>query len=125
MCIIKFTVMQTIQEKLKDLNALVLQGKTLEAFEKYYHPDVVMQENHLEPTVGKDANRQRELAFFDAVTEFRDARVLGTAVGENISYVTWKYDYTHREWGVRDYTQVSVQTWKDGLIVREEFFYGS
>ncbi|MBN9382017.1 MAG: nuclear transport factor 2 family protein [Chitinophagaceae bacterium] len=117
--------MQNIQKKLTDLNTLVLQGKALEAFEKYYHPDVVMQENHLEPTVGKDANRQRELAFFDAVTEFRDARVLGTAVGEGISYVTWKYDYTHRDWGVRDYTQVSVQTWRDGLIVREQFFYGS
>lgn len=122
---IKSSVMQNIQKKLTDLNTLVLQGKALEAFEKYYHPDVVMQENHLEPTVGKDANRQRELAFFDAVTEFRDARVLGTAVGEGISYVTWKYDYTHRDWGVRDYTQVSVQTWRDGLIVREQFFYGS
>jgi len=117
--------MQKIHEKLADLNALVLAGRALEAFDKYYHPEVVMQENHLEPTVGKEANRQREIAFFDAVTEFRSARVMGMAVGENISYVTWKYDYSHKDWGVRDYTQVSVQTWKDGLIVREQFFYGN
>ena len=117
--------MQNIHEKLADLNNLVLTGRALEAFDKYYHPEVVMQENHQQPTVGKDANREREIAFFNDITEFRGAEVLGTAVGENISYVTWKFDYSHKEWGVRDYTQVSVQTWKDGLIVKEQFFYGN
>ena len=57
--------------------------------------------------------------------EFRNASVLGVAVGDNISYVTWHYDYTHREWGVRNYTQVSVQHWKDGRIIREQFIYSN
>jgi hypothetical protein len=37
--------------------------------------------------------------------------------------VIWKYDYTHKEWGTRDYTQVSVQHWKDGKIIHEQFIY--
>jgi len=115
--------METLLEKISDLNDLVLQGKSMEAFEQYYHDDVEMQENENPPTVGKSNNRKRELAFFDSITEFRGARPLKVSVGENISMVEWHYDYTHSEWGVRKYTQVSVQEWKDGHIIREKFYY--
>jgi len=116
--------METLKQKLSDLNQLVLNGKALDAFDKYYHPDVVMQENESSPTIGKAANRKREEEFYGNITEFRGAEVKGTTVGDNLSSVIWSYDYTHKEWGVRKYTQVSVQHWKDGLIVREQFFYG-
>lgn len=117
--------MITIQQKLSELNQLVLAGKSLEAFEKFYHSDVTMQENEAAPTIGKEANRQREIEFYSNVTEFRSAEVRGITFGENISTVIWHYDYSHKDWGKRNYTQVSVQTWKDGLIVREQFFYGN
>jgi len=115
----------TIETSVNDLNTLILDGKAMEAFEKYYAEEVVMQENETIPTKGKETNRLRERAFFDNITEFRGASVLSKAVGENVSYVTWHFDYTHKEWGVRNYTQVSAQTWKDGKIVKEQFFYGS
>jgi hypothetical protein len=117
--------MSEISKKLNDLNSLVLSGKLIEAFEKYYDDNVSMQENAGIPTVGKKANYERELRFLDNITEFRNAAVLDLAVGNDISYVTWQLDYTHKEWGVRNYTQVSVQHWKDGKIVREQFFYGN
>lgn len=114
-----------IESAIRELNHMVLNGRALEAFEKFYHEQVSMQENHLPPTVSKEANRKREDAFFDNVVEFRGAEVKGLAVGDNISYVTWQYDYTHREWGVRNYTQVSVQHWQDGQIIFEQFFYNN
>lgn len=113
----------TIEQSLKDLNELVLAGQPMEAFEKYYHEDVSMQENDAPPTLTKAANRQREIEFFGNITEFRGAEVKAMSVGDNISFVIWKYDYTHREWGVRNYTQVSVQYWQDGKIIRERFLY--
>jgi hypothetical protein len=119
------TNMTTLKEKITELNQLVLAGKALDAFEKFYHPDVVMQENENAPTVSKEANRKRELEFFANITEFRGAQVKGITTGEDISTVIWHYDYTHKEWGVRNYTQVSVQHWKDGLIIKEQFFYGN
>jgi hypothetical protein len=115
----------TIEEKIKNLNNLILDGKAMEGFEMFYDDEVVMQENELTPTVGKDANRQRELSFFGNIADFRGARVLNLAAGENVSFVTWHFDYTHKEWGVRNYTQVSVQHWKNGKIVKEQFFYGN
>ena len=117
--------MSALLAKIDDLNDLVLQGKALEAFEKYYHDEVIMQENESSPTIGKEANRQREKEFFSAITEFRTARPLKITVGEGVSMVQWHYDYTHKDWGVRNYSQVSVQEWKDGKIIKEQFFYGN
>lgn len=117
--------MNTLHDKIRELNELVLAGKAMDAFEKFYHPDVVMQENENTPTHGKDANRQRELEFFSNVTDFRGAAVLDVAVGDNTTMVVWHYDYTHRTWGERHYKQVSVQHWQDGLIIHEQFFYGN
>lgn len=117
--------MQTLKDKIEHLNQLVLEGKALDAFELYYDDEVIMQENESEPTIGKHANRQREIDFFGSITEFRGANVEGIAVGENMSTVIWKFDYTHKDWGIRNYKQVSVQHWKDGKIVKEQFFYGN
>jgi len=117
--------MSTIVEKIKHVNQLVVEGKLLDAFEMYYDDEVVMQENAMPPTVGKDANRQRELAFLNDVTEFRGAQPIDVATADDVSYVTWHYDYTHKDWGIRNYTQVSVQHWKDGKIIKEQFFYGN
>ena len=117
--------MTTLLEKIGDLNDLVLKGKALEAFDRYYHEDVVMQENESKPTIGKEANRKREEEFFSSISEFRNARPLKVTVGEDVSMVQWHYDYTHKEWGVRNYIQVSVQEWKHGKIIREQFFYGN
>ena len=115
----------TIEEKIKDLNNLILGGKGMDGFEMYYDDEVVMQENELTPTIGKNANRKRELEFYSRITEFRGAKVLNLAAGDNVTYVTWHFDYTHKDWGVRNYTQVSVQHWKNGKIVKEQFFYGN
>lgn len=116
--------MNTIEKNIQELNELVLNGKMIEAFDKFYHEDVQMQENEDLPVVGKAANRQRELLFLENIEEFRNASVTGVATNGNTSFVIWSYDYTHKQWGVKTYTQVSVQHWKDGLIIKEQFFYG-
>lgn len=117
--------MKTIEEKLGHLNQLILDGKLMDGFEMYYDDDVVMQENENVPTIGKTANREREIQFLNNITDFRGATFSNVVAGDNISYVTWHFDYTHKEWGVRKYTQVNVQHWKDGKIVKEQFFYGN
>ena len=94
--------MTTLLEKIGDLNDLVLKGKALEAFDKYYHEDVVMQENESTPTVGKQANRKREEEFFSSISEFRNAKPLKVTIGDETTMVQWHYDYTHKDWGVRN-----------------------
>ena len=117
--------MNTLLEKISTINDMILQGKALEAFDAFYHENVQMQENDNPPTEGKAANRLREEEFFGAITEFRGAQPLKVAIGENTTMVEWHFDYTHKDWGVKNYTQVAVQDWKDGMIIKEKFYFAS
>ena len=108
-----------------DIKTLVLQGKSMEVFEKYYGEDVVMQENEMPATLGKAANRERELEFFAKMVEFRQAEVKSVAYGEDVIISEWFLDYTHADWGKVTHDQVSVQRWQDGKVVHERFYYGA
>ncbi len=73
-----------IEGNVKDLNQMILEGKMLDAFEKHYADDVIMQDINMEPTVGKDANREREKKWLEGITDFRGAEVKNVAVGDNV-----------------------------------------
>ncbi len=114
-----------LKDLVEDLNSMILKGHIMEAIERYYHEDVVMQENEQTPTAGKAANREREREWLANVIEFRGAEVKAVAAGDNVTMVEWFFDYTHKEWGKKTYHQVAVQRWKDGKIIHERFYYGS
>jgi len=107
-----------------ELNQAILEGRALEAFEAMYADNVVMQENDAEPTIGKDANRVREEDFFGAIADFRGARLLSSGAGDTTTFSHWHFDFTHRDWGERNYRQVAVREWQDGKVTRETFHYG-
>ena len=117
--------MSALLEKISDLNNLILHGKGMDAFEKYYHDDVIMQESGNQPIIGKEANRRRGLEFFSNVMELSEACVIKVAAGEGFTMVQWSYNYTHKEFVIRNYIQVSIQEWNDGKIIKERFFYGN
>lgn len=117
--------MSALKELVNELNQMILQGRTMEAFEKLYDDNVVMQENEEPPTVGKDANRKREEAFLNQLIDLRDVRLHDVAIGDGVTMVRWTYDYTHKEWGTKKYTQVSVQHWRNGRITHEYFYYNN
>lgn len=121
----KMSTTTDLTYKFEEIKTLVLTGKALEAFEKYYSDDVVMQENEQPATIGKDANRQREQEFFAKVTEFRSAQVKAVAYGDDVIISEWFIDYTHAEWGKVTHDQVSVQRWHNGKVVHERFYYAS
>lgn len=117
--------MTNLRSLITELNDMVIRGMTMQAFEKFYADDIIMQENEEQPTIGKLANRKREEEFLDQLIDFRSAKVLDVAIGDDVTMVRWAYDYTHREWGTRTYSQVSVQHWRNGQIIKEQFFYNS
>jgi hypothetical protein len=39
--------------------------------------------------------------------------------------VEWWMDFTHKDYGVRNYKQLAVQRWKDGQIIEEKFYYNN
>lgn len=113
-----------IRPLVDELNQMILQGKIMEAFEKFYADNVVMQDNDYPLRVGKAENRAFEQSFVDNLTAFRGAKLGNvTVIDGGIAAIEWWFDYTHKEWGDRTYSQIAVQRWKDGQIVEEKFYH--
>lgn len=107
----------------KALNDTILSGQIMEAFEKFYADDVVMQENASDPFVGKAVNRDREQAFVDSVAEFHGAEILATSTAGDVSFSEWMMDITFQDGNRKKLEQVAVRRWKDGQVVSERFYY--
>ena len=106
-----------------ELNQMILKGQILDAFEKFYAEDVVMQENLTTPKVGKDVNRKAEQDFVGSIEQFHGASLLGGAVNGDRSYSEWEFDATYKGSHRVKLTQVAVRQWKNGQIAHERFYY--
>lgn len=115
----------TLEAHVTELNNMILEGRILDAFDKFYAPGVRMQDNDYPVREGFDVNREYEVAFVNGLTEFRGAKVLNVLVSDDIVCVEWWFDYTHKDYGVRNYRQVAVQRWNNGKIVEEKFYYNN
>jgi ketosteroid isomerase-like protein len=107
----------------KELNAQILKGDILGAFERFYADDIVMQENLAEPTNGKDANRKREEAALASVEQFHGAELLSSAVSGDVSFSEWTFDATYKGGSRVVLAQVAVRRWKNGKVSHERFYY--
>lgn len=113
----------SVQELDKQLNDDVLSGKVMEAFEKYYADDVVMQENSEEPRKGKAENRKAEEQFMASVEKWNSGKVTASAVNGDVSFSVWEMDITFKGGTNAKMSQVAVRKWKNGKVVHERFFY--
>lgn len=108
----------------EQLNDMIFQGKILEAFEKFYAEDVVMEEGD-QRREGKDENREYEENFVGALQEFRSAQIHARAIDEEnrTTFSEWENDFTLEGVGDVLQKQVSVRTWnEDGQITHEKFY---
>jgi hypothetical protein len=113
-------------EKIKDIYDMMAQGKMMDAFDKYYGENVVMVDlGHMEPCVGKAANRERELAFVGAIEEFHGMGVDAITADEvnGVTMVENWMDVTLKGMGRVHYKQVAVQRWEGDFIVDEKFYH--
>jgi ketosteroid isomerase-like protein len=105
------------------LNDMVMSGKALEAFDRFYADDVVMQENSDEPRVGKALNRKFEEEFMSGIAEWHDGKVVSSAVNGDTSFSEWYMDITFKNGLRQKGSQVAVRKWKNGKVIHERFFY--
>ncbi len=103
----------------------ILTGRLLDGFEKFYADDVVMSENGVaDPErVGKEKNRAYETYFANNAT-FHDAGVGDIVVDGDKASIEWFMDFTFGGQRIQR-RQIAVQTWKDGQIVKEVFYYAA
>jgi hypothetical protein len=117
--------MGTIAERDAKLNDAIRSGTLFEVFREVYHPEVEMYENDELAGKGVEANLEREKQFFGSIKEIRDFSVTRTAVNEpaGVSFAEMSFDCTLADGRAMKVQEVSMRQWKDGQIVREQFFY--
>jgi ketosteroid isomerase-like protein len=112
-------------ERAQDIYAMMGQGQLLEAFDKYYAENVVMQEAGEPAREGKAVNRQYEEQFTASIEEFHGMGVTAMASNEETGVVmseNW-FEATIKGAGRVHMQQVNVQTWKDGQVIKEVFYH--
>ncbi|HEX2218408.1 MAG TPA: nuclear transport factor 2 family protein [Gemmatimonadales bacterium] len=111
------------RERVQELVTYVKAGRIPEAIEEFYADGVTMQENRQPPTVGKATNLARERAFGDSVATWHEVTARSIAVDGDQALIEWVFDYTTKEGQRIRMEEVAQQTWGDGRIERERFFY--
>jgi hypothetical protein len=120
------TIQQVISNE-KEINELVLAGKAMQAFIKYYGQYVTMIESDGTTRTGKVDCQAGEEAFFASVVDFRSSKLLSSVVlaSDNPDYeflvvATWYSDYTTTQFTFTG-NQTSLAYWKDGMIQKVTF----
>ena len=119
------TTPTTLQARVNDLVEYIRAGRILDAMREFYADDVRMQENNNPPTDGLEANYAREEQFVNYVKRWTsldvDAVAVDPARGKTLVQSRFTFEAvdgtTHRS------DQIAVQTWRDGRIVHEKFYY--
>jgi len=116
---------QDVAAHLADLLNLVALGKGGEAFAKYYADDVVMRENEHPPTVGFQANLQREQAMWATVARFEEFTILASGTSPEHSFYESISRYVDTAGKAHRIRQVAIAHWREGRIIDERFVYDS
>ena len=112
-----------VRHRVDTLNTMIQQGRIMEAMDEFYADEVVMAENDAEPTVGLEANLERERDFVNN-TQWHGLELQEVVVDGDTSMVRWWLDFTNSNYGQRmAFTQVAFQRWVEGKIVEERFYY--
>jgi ketosteroid isomerase-like protein len=112
-------------EKAKDIYDMSAQGKLLDAFEKYYHNDVVMVEATGESRKGKEANRKFQQEFMNMIKNIHGTGVRAITSDEKqaTTMVESWMDVTMKDGKRNMMEEVAVQKWKGDQIIHERFYY--
>ena len=115
----------TLQDRLEDLFSYIREGRILDAINEFYAEDAVMQENNLPPTVGREANFEREKQFLSMVKEWKRFDVLAKGVGENVTLYETVMDWVTTDDTPVHVEQVVVAKWRNGKITHERYYHHS
>ncbi|WP_144051652.1 nuclear transport factor 2 family protein [Fibrisoma limi] len=102
-----------------ELVALRNEEKPMDAFEKFYHDDIEKADIDGVTMTGKAVNHQRGLDLLSKITAVRELSNKGFIVAGDRSFTTWQIDFDHVDWAAVKGTEIAIQDWKDGRIVRE------
>lgn len=111
-----------IKESVEEIVALALSGKGAEAWEKFYHESVEKIDLDGVSIKGKPNVLAANHSLLGSITQVRTYEHAGSLVKGNRSFIVWNVDFDVKDVGTIKVTEVCIQDWQDGKIIRERFF---
>lgn len=104
---------------------MVEAGQGLPAMERFYAEDVVVFENREMARAGKRRCIEFEREQLSRVARPPQAKALKHACNERaqVSFVEWLIRFETESGRPMRIEEVAVQTWREGLIAEERFYY--
>jgi hypothetical protein len=94
-----------------------------EVYERYYDENVVVQENMQPSRIGRALSIERQKLMNANVKEIHDFKIGAVLVDGDRSMVEMNLDATTKDRHHLKIEEVGLQTWKDGKIIHERYFY--
>jgi hypothetical protein len=113
---------QQIQSFVEEIVSLALSGKGGEAWEKFYHQDVEKIDLDGVSIKSKEKVLEANHSLLANITQVRTYAHGGTLVKGNRSFIVWDVDFDVKGLGTIKTTEVCIQDWQDGKIIKERFF---
>jgi len=111
-----------IKESVEEIVAFALSGKGAEAWEKFYHESVEKIDLDGISIKGKSNVLAANHTLLGNITEVRTYEYVGSLVKDNRSFIVWKVDFDVKDIGTIKVTEVCIQDWQEGKIIKESFF---
>lgn len=113
----------SIRDAVEAFVAQVLTNDHVGAIRDWYADDATMQDNQGEPRGGRELLMAHEQRALDRVAGVHTELLSPPLVDADRAVIHWRFTFTSKDGSVRAMEELALQTWKDGKVWRETFFY--
>jgi hypothetical protein len=94
-----------------------------QVYERFYDENVVVQENLQPPRVGRNLSIERQQRMNANIKEIHDFQIGAVLVDGNRSVIEMRLEATTLDGYRIKLEELGMQTWQNGLIIHEQYFY--
>ncbi|MCC5635371.1 nuclear transport factor 2 family protein [Nostoc sp. CHAB 5844] len=114
----------TLRDRVQELLDFQKTNPTVEQlYEEFYDENVVVQENLQPPRVGRALSIERQKQMNANVKEVHDFKIGAVLVDGDRSVIQMRIEITSIDGYHILIEELGLQTWKDGKIIQEQYFY--
>ncbi len=110
------------RQRVNDFVARILKGEFLEVMPEFYAQDATARENNDPPRVGLEAMMANERGALSRM-KFDKIEALEVVVDGERAAIHYNFEMTLGDGRKTSLEEIAWQTWRDGKIVAERYFY--
>jgi len=113
-----------LSELFNEKNKMIVNGKIVEASEKFYARNTKTIDFTGTITNNKTEHTETMKNFVGSIAKVNRIVLLKTAVGEDVTFAEFIFDFDMKDGSNIYWHEILVSTWANGLIVEEQYFKG-